>query len=107
MANIVAISDPVHHLSVIITGVDKEKILAQCKYQGLTVTRLCHILGMSRQYFYECLDSQRFEIAKFIHLQAIIGLSILSREDVQSAYNDLIDSFYAHLPTTPLDPSAD
>lgn len=98
MANVVTINAPVYHLSVIITGVDKEKILAQCKYQGFSVTQLSHILGINRTYLYQCLDEQRFEVSKFIHLQAILGLNIISRKDIESAYSRLIESFYAHLP---------
>ena len=99
LADVVIINAPVYHLSVIITGVDKKKILSQCKYQGYSVTRLSHILGINRTYFYQCLDAQRFEVSKLIHLQAILGLKIISREDVESAYNRLVDSFYAHLPS--------
>ena len=98
MADLITHSLPVHHVSVVITGVDKQKILAQSKYQGLSVTRITHILGMSRQYFYQCLEDQKFEISKFIHLQALLGLELLPKSSVQNAYNLLIDSMYANLP---------
>jgi hypothetical protein len=98
MANVISHKLPVHHLAVSITGVDKDRILAQSKYQGLSVTRITKILGMSRQYFYQCLDEQQFEISKFIHLQALLGIELVPRSSIQDAYNLLVDSMYANLP---------
>jgi hypothetical protein len=98
MANIIIKDKPVHHLSVILTGMDKERLISKAKYNGLTITRLSHILGLSRVYLHHCIKTGEFEAFRFIHLQSILDLNLLSKTDFTFALERMLSEVCENLP---------
>lgn len=98
MARIIIKPVTVYHLCVELTDDDIRTILAEAKRLNLTVSKLAKLLGISRPYFYEGMKSGMLELSRYLQLQNILSINLVSDDDIKASCDRLAFTLINSIP---------
>ena len=93
MASLVLREHPVHYIGVQLTSDDVELVLSTIQERTPGVTLIAKTLGIARTYLYSALHQNSIELSKFLSLQYLIGLELITQNHIKEA----TDHLHSHL----------
>jgi hypothetical protein len=103
MASLVLREQPVHYIGVQLTDDDVELVLSTIQERTPGVTHLTEALGIARTYLYAGLHHDSLELSKFLSLQHLIGLDLITQTHLKEATDQLHDHLASYLTPLSLD----